>query len=854
MKLEKLTEKEKVEELDYTKYDTFLEINQLLAEELGKKCERHDAGDKTEDEYLEETLERLAVLIANTRGRYERNKIKFKEEDIFSYKKLQKRFPLTLTGLKKAYKFGLTGIQSEELIKNATTSMLKAIETKLSEIPNYDPKYKSKELDKSIRTTLKKVSEYAQIGTRLGKILTGMEMERKGLLVQSGMEQLTKTKDLMKKIKNEHIDKIIKPLVDMHAEIYGLPFNGNSYAFLGGSGEKIDWTVSLAKMILDYKDIITEAQVAGRKKFLSARTGGELHIQRDAEIMNKTVKEQGLAPTISDLLARDGDFERDTNQIKSPFEGLEDRLHALGLGYELSKKMSQYLSEQILCRGTTTTKNPKEQNIYKTLAKKINTEDGNCMDEYAKAMKTLLENISGKKIPDFAFSYFSKEEAPIANAISGWVLVTKKGKDGKSKIIHEDQRNISLEELLETAKKQFTKKEYEILVTENTGVCFTFDFLMGYTVTSNFKGLIEAQNNFEEVSKADKLAGLLYKTEVLAHETTHASQINSKLMWRNLAMNAATHIAKLALKWYKEGKLDCEVSEGINCFKKQTYRQELVDYLEEISAQALGLGEEAEKYRQKGIYDAIIEKGAKLRRDGNFNQEYFSKIRLENSKAADFTKRIKKALKNKSLKGLRELKRQADDYSEEISSMVETMAETFGITATKDFIKNYPQDLPEKEKQRYSKDLVDSIIGLGLRAEKFAKISSKYKEYNEKMEKELNKEGMTYRRILTKYGDSKPVTQKLMKLGYSPLNPERSYEDMQELERRVKKYNKTHKKNISMEEVYLPLNNGKAQLDIRYRKNIPIYMKVVEKYGPEKAHELMLNAESLKEIERLVKY
>lgn len=506
----------------------------------------------------------------------------------------------------------------------------------------------------------------------------------------------------------------------------------------------------------------------------------------------------------------------------------------------------------MLCRGITQFKTVQQEEIYKILAKKIDTENEDSVDKYAIAMKLLIEKLSGKKIHEFAFSYFEKEEKHSSNAISGWMLVTKKGRDGKSKIIYEDDRHRSLEELLETAKKQFTKKEHEILVTENTGVCFVFDFMMG-TITSNFRSLIEIQNAFEEISKADKLAGLVYKTAVMAHETTHASQINSRLMWRDIAVIVAAYSAEMILKWKKEGRLDYESPEGRNCFEKQTYRWEMVRFLDEIAAQALGVGEMAESCRWKGIYDAIIEKGAKLRKDGRFNHDYIAQIKLEDSKPARLVKKIREAIEKDDIKLLYRLKREADEYRKELSTMTETMAETFGIKATEEFIKNYPGKLSEKEKQEYTEALKAGIISLGIRGEKFTKIASKYKEHSPKMEKELNKKGLTYKRALTKYVDHKPVEDLLIKLGYNPLNTMQAYEDMQELERRIVKYNKTAKKNVTLKDAYYPLNNGKAQLDIRYRKNIPMYMKVVEKYGTQKAHEMMINAESLKELERLAK-
>ncbi|MDP2909348.1 MAG: hypothetical protein Q8N77_06095, partial [Nanoarchaeota archaeon] len=630
MNLEKLTEKEKVEKLGYAPYEAFNKLNKLLINIFTDICEKEKKGEAQMDQYVCSSLEHLATLMLSIRGRYERNNIKFEEKDVFSCKNIEQIFTANKDEeekrklkkvIEEAYNFGITGVQLEKLISSATSKIIQGIETSLSKIPKYEPKYSSKELHKFIEQNLKEVKEYAQIGVQLGDILVAMEMGRKGHLIKAEMEKLTNTKELMKKIKDEQMDKVLRPVIDMHAEMYNLPFDGNSSSFLGEPGEKIDWIMILTKGIKETQEVITESQVAGRKKFLGATTDGEIHIHRYADDVNKTVKKNGLAPALAEYVRRDKDFEALTDKVNAPFEDLEDKLNSLGTGYELAKKVAQYLSTEMLCRGITKFKTVQQEGIYKILAKKIDTENEDSMDKYAIAMKLLIERLSGKKIHEFAFSYFEKGEVHSSNAISGWMLATKKGRDGKSKIIYENMKRRELEDLLDTAKKQFTKKEHEVLVTENTGVCFTFDFLMG-TITSNFRSLIEIQNAFEEMSNADELSGLIYKTAVMAHETTHASQINSRLIWRSIAVSVAAYAAEMTLKWKKEGRLDYESPEGRNCFEKQTYRFEMIRLLDEIAAQALGVGEMAESYRLKGVYDAIIEKGAKLSKDGRFNHEY----------------------------------------------------------------------------------------------------------------------------------------------------------------------------------------------------------------------------------------
>ena len=76
---------------------------------------------------------------------------------------------------------------------------------------------------------------------------------------------------------------------------------------------------------------------------------------------------------------------------------------------------------------------------------------------------------------------------------------------------------------------------------------------------------------------------------------------------------------------------------------------------------------------------------------------------------------------------------------------------------------------------------------------------------------------------------------------------------MSELKRRIKKYNKQFDEKLKFKDCLYPMNNGKAVIDRRYRKNLPAFLKVVEKYGPKEAHSIMLNAQSIKEIEKYAK-
>lgn len=857
MNLEKLTLKEKIEKLEYTSYDTFIKINELTFDLLTKSVLLTGDGEVRKlDIPMYSAATNLGLLILSINGRYKRNGINIKGDRIFTPEIIKGVFPEELL---KIFKFGLDSRGVEKRLLTATSDLIKGIETELNNLPVYKREYASKELEDSIKEGLENVKEYAGLCSGIGEILIGTEIEKTGDIIKAGMERLTHTDNLLKKIKDEKFYKIMEPVISIHSELYKLPFDGDVWPFMERTGEQIDWAMYLAKEITELRDRITDSQVAGRKKFLSIDKNGLLQIEPDSELINGNVKKYGLADTIAAMIIGMEGTSDIMYKTNAPFLELESQLKALGVPYELAKKITDHLSYNLLSRDLTGHKKIKEEERYEILAKEEKEfliEEN--FDKYAEAIKIQVEKIIGKKIPDISLCYFEKEDAQYANSISSWVNVTKTNKYGKTKKIYEANPSKSIDDLMLSIEKEFPKPEYEIFVFDNTGVCFVFDQTLGYTVKVNFRSVIEAQNNFERISEADNLAGLFYKTEVMAHETTHASQIDSRLLWRNMAVHVAYYIAKLALKENKKGRLDYETPYDKSSFKrivknKRTWRKELIDELDEIAGQALGIGKFAENCRQKGVYDALIERGATIRKDGTFNSKYFSKLELEDSKPAKLIKQIREAIEKDDMKKLSRLKRKAENYNEELSTIVETMAETFGIIVTEDFIKNYPGELSEEKKQHYIDSLKARIIGQGINGETVTNIMKEYREDKEKMEEELNKKGFTYKRVLSKYHDQLPVEEVLINLDYNPLNPLEAYENMDELEKRIKKYNKTLEGRWKLKDLLYPINTGRVVIDNRYRKNIPMFLKIVDEYGAKEAHGIMLNAQSLKELERLAR-
>lgn len=844
MNLEKLTKNEKIEKLEYPSYEVLTKISELTETLIKESMKnKQKANEPKLDEYTQSAAH-LGKALLSLKTLYKDNKI-----DI-GYRKL-----LSDGALKYLIKNTLPKTSKEEapkeIISNAAKSLIEGIETELSQLPDYQKRYSSKELETTIKQSLENVKRYAELCSELGEVMIKLNDEKGFLLKGIMTEYLINTKDLFKKIKEKKSDQTLSNVLTAHAALEGLTFNKNVYPFKHKQGEQIYLTMHIAKEILDLKHEINEAKISDGKPFMYLTRDERIYKQEYSKFLKKGEKDNGLANLIGHLIFEDPRIHNmiREHEIKSPFSDLDEQLNTLGIEYRLAKEIAEYLSINVIDREITNDK-IKIDDHYKSLAR--NKEH----NEYANAVKLLVEKVIGKKIPHFSLKYFSHKEASLANAISAWIAVTKVKKNGKIKTIYEEHSQKNLDSLFEEIKKQFTNPDYEICIKDNIGVCFIFDKDIGYTPKVNFKSLIEVQDDYEHIRKADELAARLYMTEVIAHETTHASQINSKLTWRTIATDLVKILADIFLEKNKEGKLDYQeylsdlaiVIKNKKLRNKGTVREGLLEALKIYSVQALGIGKFAEKCKEVGVYDAICNiKGLEPLVDGGLNMKPFDKTKLEESKAATLVKKTMEAIKNHDVKKIYKLREEAEEYCEELRTITETMAEVFGHTCTRDFIEHYPEKLSKEKKEYYADSLKNRLIREGANAKYIADTIYKHKKQPETMEKELNEKGYTYQREISKYAHQRPVEERLIELGYNPLDPFEAYENIEELKE------KASEKGYKLKEVLYPVNNGQAIISLRYRKNIPTFLKIVEKYGPEKAHDIMLNAESLKELEGLVK-
>jgi len=855
LSLEELTEKERIDQLGYTSYDSFLSINRQIKTILEKVVE--DSQNKIFDAYMYGSALNLGFALLSVKGKYERNGIKIKGKEIFSYKDLKLVLPdLFWEDLQPSKSSDFL----ERRIFDAAEYLIQGIETEMSQLPIYDEDQKSKNLKKTVEKGLKNVKKYADLCAGLSDILIDLGKEKEADIIRGCMDRLSDSEGLMKKIKDKKSSNIINSIICVHSELCTLPYNGNVNPFIGKTGEQIEWAMKLTETVMQAKDSLINIENSGKKKFMNVLRSDSAYIERYVKETLEDLEKYGLADVISESIIDDDGLEDILTNTDAPFSDLETQMHSLGIPYELAIKVKDYLSANMFSRGLTGFLEMEEKECYQmlfNLKKEAPNRRGN--DRYAEAIKLLVEDATGVKTNEFSLKSYNDEYVNYSDSIANWINVTKVTKKGNVKKVYEAHAHQDLESMLESLQNQFRDEKYEIYVTKPGGICFIFDYAWGYTPKTDFRTSIEIRDCFENLTKNDKTAGLIYLIQLMAHETTHAAQINSKLIWKEIAARTIETVSKVALELHKKGVLDYEVSSDSGNLKrreknKYTNKRELIDSLDEEIGQALGIGKFAENCRKKGVYDALVDKGAVLRNDGSFNPKYFSRLELENSRMSRLAKQARAALLDGDMKKLSRIRRKAESYSEEINVIIETMADTFGLVATKKFIENYPGRMSKEKRGYYFGSLENKLVREGKDAKIIYELISDYRDDPNKMEDELNKRGFTYKKIIMRE-DQESVKADLRTLRYNPIDTLEAYDNMDRLKRRIRSHNsinKRGKKRMVLKKLLFPVNTAEAKLSLRYTENIPLFLDVVDKYGSHKAYELISDAESIKGIKKLL--
>ena len=403
----------------------------------------------------------------------------------------------------------------------------------------------------------------------------------------------------------------------------------------------------------------------------------------------------------------------------------------------------------------------------------------------------------------------------------------------------------------------FNREEYEVYICDNVGVCFMYEEDIAQLPKSLDTTTIEARDIFRDIPGVNKTLAKIYKTAIDFHEVTHATQINSRLAWRNVCSFMLQTIADSAITDYSKNRLDCEYPDSTSIFEGKdnvkTHKDELIKTFNLTIAQALGKGKLANSIRKMGLYDGLMECGIEIDSSGDIDWDHITEIKLEESKTSQLAVKMREAIEKYDIEALKTLKGKAKDLHENQGMLLETMAEAYSIIATEEFVKNYPDKrYSESTKQKYAGLLRQRLLSQGSRAETAMNIfaeqdSMKDAEFGNR----LKKHGLKYKRVINNKVDTMPVDRNLIQLGYNPIMPFEAYDDMPKLKMRIRFQNqstKSRKNKLTVNDCLYPVNKARAGIDIKYRKNIGLFLDVINHLGTQKAHKFLLNCESLSDI------
>jgi len=793
------------------------------------------------DNYLYSALSVLGATIWLTKDLYKRNGIKFPQSKFLSEVRLDDIIPNKLAMKLKSCEVG--HVELGDLTLGVAERFLEAIETQFYHLHDYDSRKTNPRLEQDVERRVQKIARYATLGLETPAILKGFNRVPEAGSLEKVLKELKDTRKVSETVRREDQNQYLQNLLKVHAQLNGLNCNSH-YPFAESMGEDISIAMDIANTFYTAFHGAADQAIANKDRLLVPQKNFIYSMQGGKEF--RELWQDNWVGSITETMRRNVRLEEMLANAKSPFLYLDEKLHALGVPYQLSKAIAEGLSFGMIGRTDPEPdkKIRKGSNIYDQLDK----EDS----QFIEAVRELVRKTTGKEPNKVSYKFFEKENmTDVADAISPIVYVTKLTDEG-IKIIAEKVSKQGAETTLETVKQQYGPQDGDIFVRKNMGVCFILQSdLFGSPYNPKFS-IVEAREAHKEVAEFDKLGAKLLELEVDVHETVHAAQVGSKLVWREVASYISKYICDQVIKEAKLGRLHYEFAGsdlGIGELGKKgkTLKQLFSDILEFYVKGSLGKGKLAETMREEGFMQGEWSRGiSPLNSEdrSELNLEEIRKIKMEESQSAAYTRKVGNALRKLDMPRLEQLEREGEEKVHEMSAIIETMAEAYALTGMKDYINHLPERKCSKEqKQKYYNSLVSKIVRRGELAQKYVDIVRASKNTQER-DARLAEVGMRYEHAIVEHNDT---PKNLLKLGYNPVDPQEAYENMQELHKRAEK------KGMKKEEVLEIMNSSKALLGIRYSRQVPLFLKIIEQYGPHKAFTKMLEAETMTEIEGMLK-
>jgi hypothetical protein len=792
------------------------------------------------DVYMYDALVFLSAAMIATRDIYRKNGINFDERGFLDDAALISLIPKVMDiGLRteeaKAMELG-------DLLVTGADSLIQGIETNFYLMHGYDPRKTNPILDRYMKRVIGHISRYAVVGIDLANVMKGYQRLHEAGSIESVMGLFTDRERMFRFLKDGNILVPYNHLLGLHASIHNLEFNEDVLSFSDMIGEEISTVIHLVQEYKRAFRVLSDLAISGKKRLVVP--DDTLFIFAEGNQATNEEWKKDWAECLCGRLSLDDQLKSALKCRKSPFFNLDQKMHAFGIPYQVAKKVAEYVEFNVLERTIpvrTRTDMPLEDQycaVYRP--------NGN----FAAALQGLVERATGKRPNPIAYTSFSEDSGTLNASGIGAIVYVVKNKNGSLRILREDFSKMAPERAFKETMNQFSQEHGDIYVGQNVGVCFVFNSdYTGFIFNPEYS-VVEVRAAGKEIEQFDRLSARLITLETEVHETVHAAQVGSRLLWRTAASGVGKYVCETALNQIRNCTLDCGVplTRFYGLYTKgKTWRQTLVDIITMYQAQALGEGRLAASMQRNGFTNALWESGIEVDEYGlPKSREKIEGIRIEESQTAGLLNRVKKALLQDDRRELKRLESLLDTSAREMIDILETTAETYALMICRDIIKNIPDSrYNDRARRRYYTHLYSGIIRRGLFARDFMTISSAA-ESDEDLHAKLRQKGMVYRHGIESSQSDVPLRQKIASLGYHPLDPFLCYGDMAQLRR------KALKAGMDPEDLLYPINAAKAMLGVRYSSNIPLFMRVLNKYGSTRAFPLLSNVESMESVRNLI--
>jgi hypothetical protein len=804
------------------------------------------------DVYMYAAAAMTAKALAEMKDLYYIEKIPIDFRDILSDKRLEKIIPDTL--MERGNLSAQGDMDPYELLKNAGEQLIQGIETKMLLLNSYYERFtikgnETEGLEKFVKEQADAISKYAKYSESVAKFLEGIQDPVPAANIKSATTMLKNPDDIITKFKTTNDYHQMRALIRGHAALVEVPEPSGLWSLIGEhTGEEISGILILQQNLLESRNITDYAKRFPKVRRAFINTGSHMITKEDNKSHNRLIKNQG-----EDIaLALDVQKYESTNNLsygKGVFTHLEDKILCPGLSYDTLKIIGEYLDQSI--NGRTIPIHKKFENkkdVYETIKSAVKNKDEN-YSEYISAVRELVRDTVGKSPKPLRYRFTDTVDAlNTAPGISQIIYRTSTDGEGKIKRIQEITSREDDDITLKRIEKLFP--DDDVYIRTNQGVAYMASSAPTIGMIYATSTLIDVRDAFSRMGE-DELAKHLTRLHVDAHEIIHSAQSDSRLMWRDVATSTMEWVLNSSIILHESEQLDRTAPEWSELSHKvywqKSWREILARIAEHNVIPALGVGEYAEKARKEGPYEAMynIREMPPFVLDG-MNIKQLRKIKMENSATARMIKQALITLRKGSIEDIINARDKLRAHSEDLVSIIEHMAEAYSLEAVKKYLKNFPD-------KRYGSQKLEKYCGIIDRQVKYrgelavlyqeAMINGKTPAQRTKL---LKAHGMRYVKHFN-YKLEEAVEDRLIDLGYNPLDPYVAYKDMPELADRAKKAN------IPLVKVLTPMNGSRAMIGLRYDVDLDKYDAIIKGMGIQESFRRLLSSESSKEVYALAK-